>query len=121
MQTILLLIFAMNLSLLFVHEMEAIRHREWKMFMILKDIDDEKAYKIFLLLHIPLYAIVLFLLLSSYQIIGFYVVDTFLVAHAAIHLGFRHHKNNQLRGILSKTIINTMGGFAILHLICILL
>ena len=35
------------ISLLLIHEMDAIRTKEWKMFIILKDMADETAYKIF--------------------------------------------------------------------------
>jgi len=40
------------------HEMDAIRTKEWRMLIILKDIADETAYKIFTLAHLPLYFIV---------------------------------------------------------------
>lgn len=37
-------IFILMLSLLVIHEMDAIRSKEWKMFIVLKDMADEKAY-----------------------------------------------------------------------------
>lgn len=112
-------LFAVELALLFVHEMDAIRHREWQMFAILKDMPEEKAYRTFLLLHIPLYAVVLVLLFSSWARIGFYVVDIFLAAHLLLHLGFRRHPANQLTGGLSQAFIYAAGALASLHLVAI--
>jgi len=119
MQIVIMAIFALELALLFTHEMDAIRRQEWKMFAILKDMDDEKAYSIFTLLHIPLYMAVLLLLFSSYSNIGYYVVDIFLLAHMFVHFGFRKHPANNLRGTISKLIINCAGLLALIHLIII--
>ncbi len=120
MKDMLTILFAINLALLFTHEMEAIRYKEWKMFFVLKDMEDKKAYTTFLLLHIPLYALALWLLLSPFFIIGFYIVDGFLIAHFIIHLCFIKHKNNQLNNKLSMTIIALMGLISAIHLIGIL-
>ena len=119
MRIVAITIFALELALLFVHEMDAIRRQEWKMFIILKDMDDEKACRIFLLLHIPLYMAVLLLLFSPCSHIGYYVVDIFLLAHMLIHLGFRKHPDNKFGSTISKVIINSAGLLAIVHLIII--
>ncbi|MGL6200434.1 MAG: DUF6713 family protein [Lachnospiraceae bacterium] len=95
------------------------RKKEWKMFIVLKDMEDEKAYRTFMLLHIPLYMAILFLLLSDYMRIGLYITDIFLVLHMFVHLGFRNHKANDLNGRVSKTIIYSSGLLAVLHLIAI--
>ena len=119
MQIAITIIFSIELALLFTHEMDAIRRQEWKMFIILKDMEDEKAYYAFLLLHIPLYAAVLFLLLSPFSHIAYYVVDIFLLAHMLIHLEFRKHPANKLDGTISKMIIDLAGLLAMIHLIVI--
>ena len=48
-------LFFINVSLILVHEMDAIRCKEWKMFIMLKDIKEEYGYLIFTLLHLPIY------------------------------------------------------------------
>ncbi len=117
MQNLLVIIFAINLSLLFVHEMEAIRHQEWKMFIVLKDMEEKKAYTLFLLMHIPLYSLILWILLSPNVTIGFFITDVFLVIHLLIHLLFMKHKNNRFNNPLSLCIIILMGVLSALHLI----
>ena len=119
MQTVAIIIFALELALLFTHEMDAIRRQEWKMFIILKDMDDEKACRIFMLLHVPLYMAILLLLFSSFSHVGYYVVDIFLLIHMVIHLGFRKHLDNKFGSTISKVIINSAGLLAIVHLIVI--
>ena len=119
MQIAITALFALELALLFTHEMDAIRRQEWKMFIILKDMDDEKAYSIFTLLHVPLYAAVLLLLFSPFSHLGYYVVDVFLLAHMFIHLGFQRHPANKMGGTISKAIIYCAGLLAIVHLIAI--
>jgi len=119
MQTALNAIFALELALLFTHEMDAIRRQEWKLFIVLKDLDDEKAYQIFTMLHIPLYATIMFVLFSDWSVIGLYVMDVFLLAHMLVHWGFRKHQANNLNNGLSKGIIYFAGILALFHLLAI--
>jgi len=111
-----LLIFALELALLFTHEMDAVYRQEWKMFVILKDMAAEDAFRIFLLLHIPLYTAILCLLLSEYHQAGIYITDIFLILHMLVHLAFGKHPANQLNGSISKAIIGSAGILALIHL-----
>ncbi|MEM5012432.1 DUF6713 family protein [Niallia taxi] len=49
-------------SLFLLHEMDAIRRSEWRMFIVLKDTEDSTAYMVFTLIHLPLYTIILALI-----------------------------------------------------------
>lgn len=120
MQTIFYGIFALELALLFTHEMDAIRKQEWNMFIILKDMPDEKAYHTFMLLHIPLYTAIILLLFSDFRQIGFYIVDAFLMIHLLIHWGFCNHPANKLNGGISKAIISGAGLLSIPHLLAMI-
>lgn len=117
METVVHLIFALELALLFVHEMDAVRRQEWNMFAILKDMAEEKAYQVFTLLHIPLYTAMLVLLFSDHAYIGVYITDIFLIAHLLIHVLFRKHPANKLNGRLSRNIIYSAGLLAFAHLV----
>ena len=109
-------IFALELALLFTHEMDAIHKQEWKMFIVLKDMADEKAALVFMLLHIPLYAILLFLLFSGLETLGYYIADIFLIGHCLLHFCFRNHPANKLKTGVSNILILAAGGLAIIHL-----
>lgn len=117
-----LMLFIVNLSLLLVHEMDAVRNREWRMFAVLKNMADEKACRVFILAHIPLYIAVLLMLMSPAQQILFYTLDIFLIFHTAIHFGFRQHKNNAFTSVFSKMLIYGMGVVSVVHLagICLI-
>jgi len=114
-----MIVFIFLLVLLLVHEMDAIRTKEWSMFIVLRVLDDELAYKVFTLAHIPLYlAVILILVLAdtSAVLILMYVVDLFLVAHAVIHFCFRKKPTNGFTSVFSQVIIYSMGVLAILHM-----
>ncbi len=117
MELFLQIILSLELALLFTHEMDAIRHKEWNMFIILKDMHEKKAYQFFMLLHVPLYALVLFLLFSNHQKSAVFVIDLFLIGHMFVHRGFKNHPANNLGNPLSKILINAAGLLAIIHLI----
>ncbi len=51
--------FLLGFCLLLVHEMDAIRCKEWRVFPITSRMEDEAGYRVFTLLHIPLYALLL--------------------------------------------------------------
>ena len=118
-QTAITVIFALELALLLTHEMDAVRRKEWKMFTVLKNMADEKAYQIFLLLHIPLYLVLLLFLSSPFLYMGYYMIDIFLMAHMLVHFKFRKHPANKLNRAISKGIINSAGLLAAVHFIAI--
>lgn len=47
--------FYLGLSLLTMHEMDAIRCREWRIFPILSMLCDKAGYIVFVFAHIPLF------------------------------------------------------------------
>jgi hypothetical protein len=115
-------VFTLAMSLLLLHEMDAIRLQEWKMFIILKNLHDETAYRIFLLAHLPLYMMVIFVIAIGGElakIILYYVVDIFLVAHSIIHYGFRKNPDNGFVTTFSQATIYSMGILAVIHLCCL--
>ncbi|MGG1615277.1 DUF6713 family protein [Paenibacillus sp. NRS-1781] len=117
MPDFLLVLFLLNLSLFLLHEMDAIRHSEWRLFIVLKDMEDSKAYKVFTFIHLPLYTIILSLLFSQYQTIIFWFIDLFLIIHAILHLFFEKHPRNGFKNTFSRSIIYPMGILAVIHLL----
>ena len=115
-------LFILIISLLLLHEMDAIRTKEWKMFIVLKDMADETAYKIFTLAHLPLYFTAFYVMINGNPIailIFYYVIDIFLIGHSVVHYAFKSNPNNGFTSVFSKTIIYVLGFLAIAHL-CIL-
>ncbi len=113
------ILFLIILSFLLVHEMDAIRAKEWKMFIVLKDMADEAACKVFMIIHFPLYLAALYALLSG-GTAGYVlkiIIDVFLLGHALIHFAFRKHSGNGFHTLFSKIIIYSMAALALLHFI----
>ncbi|WP_313373290.1 MULTISPECIES: DUF6713 family protein [Lysinibacillus] len=115
MPDFLLVLFLFNLSLFLLHEMDAIKRSEWRLFIVLKDMEDSKAYKVFTFLHLFLYVIIFSLLFSEYQIIVFWFLDLFLIIHAILHLFFEKHPRNEFKNTFSRAIIYPMGILAVVH------
>lgn len=116
MNLFVLILFVLNLSLLFVHEMDAVRNAEWRMLPGLKNLQDPDAHRLFTVLHIPLYAFLLYMLLGGYHIAAYYIVDIFLLAHTLLHVLFHRHRQNSLKSLFSLTVIYSMGALSVLHL-----
>lgn len=116
MPDLLLILFLFNLALFLLHEMDAIRRSEWRLFIVLKDLEDSKAYQVFTFIHLFLYVIILSLLFSQYQTITFWVLDIFFIIHAILHLLFERHPRNEFKNTFSRAIIYPMGMLAAIHL-----
>ncbi len=100
------LIFTAGLSLIIMHEMDAVRCREWRIFPGLSRLDDKAGYRLFMLAHIPIFT-GLFWQLFQNPVSGAFRVgfDLFLIIHLVLHLLLRNHKNNEFRDGLSWSII----------------
>lgn len=99
--------FVMGLSLLLVHELDAVRLREWRMFVILKDFGDDQAPLAFTALHVPLY-LLLFLGLfgaATPNAVLITVLSAFFVVHSLLHVLFTRHPRNEFRSAFSWFLI----------------
>ncbi|WP_260405601.1 DUF6713 family protein [Paenibacillus sp. 598K] len=114
--SLLLFVFSLSFALLLLHEMDAIRAKEWRMFIILKDMEEKRAFQVFTLLHLPLYAILLYSFIQQHRL-SFVIVDVFLIVHAIAHFFFEKHPQNQFKNGFSRFIIHSMGMLALLHLL----
>jgi hypothetical protein len=82
------LLFLTAVSVLLVHELDAIRQREWRFFFAPLPVSDETAYRVFTALHAPLLVVILLSLESPLFRVG---VDSFAVVHGVLHLALRNH------------------------------
>lgn len=103
------LVFFLALSLLLIHEMDAVRRSEWKVFPLLARIrDDERGYLLFTAIHIPLYMLLLWGMFAYGQTGNqtfVYAVDSFCIIHVLLHLLFRHHPHYQFNNWFSWSLI----------------
>jgi len=122
MQTAANLLFFLLLSLVIVHELDAIRRHEWRMFVVLNRMDDESAFQIFSTLHLPLLMMIFWLITNPSVIVVFWfevVLDVFLIIHKFLHDSFQTHPQNEFTTSFSKRLIDLMAVVGFIHLIFI--
>ena len=110
--------FYMGFSLLVMHEMDAIRCKEWRIFPGLSLLSDKLGHIIFLFAHIPLFYFVFWQLAYSQNIEVFIKgFSIFMLVHLGLHILFLRHKNNEFKDWISWTIIIGVGLCGLLELI----
>ena len=99
--------FLIGLSLILVHEMDAIRCQEWTIFPLLSRLDEKTGYFVFTAAHIPL---VLLLFRGLYTQNGLNPglitgLDIFFIIHVFLHVLFLKHPKNQFNSVFSWILI----------------
>lgn len=117
-----IVVFILLITLFLLHEMDAIRAKEWKMFIFLQDLKEEIAYFVFSIIHLPLYFLILFFLFRVRENDTFLIIfDVLMVAHTVVHICFRKHPDNGFHPFYSKAIIYMMGILSVIHIAMVLL
>lgn len=101
-----------------IHEMDAVRCREWRIFPGLSLLSDKLGEMIFIFAHIPLFFVVFSQLTHNSNLAGFIRgFDIFMIIHVGLHLLFLTHKNNLFKDFISWTIIIGAGFFGLLDIV----
>ena len=111
------LFFYIGLCFILIHEMDAVRLKEWQIFPGLSLLKEETGYFVFTILHIPLY----FLLFKGLQNIEtsqrfIWCLDVFFAVHILLHVLFLKHKKNPFKSLFSWSIIIAAGLFGLIDL-----
>ena len=111
--------FYLGLTFIFIHELDAIRCREWRIFPILSSLDEKLAERIFYFAHIPLFYFC-FVELAVHQNTALqYGLSWFFIIHLGLHLLFLMHPKNEFKDWLSWTWIIGAAVFGALDLLII--
>jgi len=98
--------FYLGITFLSMHEMDAIRCREWRIFPGLSMLSDKLGHIIFVFAHIPLFFFIFWQMTHSQDIETFIRgFNIFMIVHLGLHILFLKHKNNEFKDWLSWTII----------------
>ena len=106
----------------FMHEFDAIRTEEWKMFKFLKPLKERTQYLVFLYIHIPLTGLFFFYLYTLYNasnLILFIIVNSLSIFHAIIHFIALRWNSNVFKNFESFLFIGITGLSGLLNLILI--
>lgn len=112
------LFFHLGLSFITLHEMDAVRCREWRIFPGLSLLNDTTGRLLFLLLHIPIFYWIYLQISGSAEPgtfrLGF---DIFCILHLGLHILFLRHKNNEFKDGLSWLFITGAAGSGLADLL----
>lgn len=98
--------FYLGLAFILMHEMDAIRCREWRIFPGLSLLNDKWGQIVFQFAHIPLFVWLFWALLGTPDNAAFMRgLDIFLIVHLGLHVLFLLHPKNEFKDWLSWTIL----------------
>jgi hypothetical protein len=107
------LLFYLGFATLITHELDAMTQSEWKLLFILQSLPEEIASVTFVVIHIPLITILLWLVNNeslNVQNWSRIAVATFLMVHVGLHKLLEHHPDYTFDSLLSLGLIYG-GGF----------
>ena len=80
-------------SLLAVHEMDAMTHAEWRLLPVLSGMDNDVGREAFVLLHVPLYVGVFWaLFFASWKTMAARIFSVAIIGHAMAHFLLSGHQ-----------------------------
>ena len=113
------ILFRLMLALFLCHELDAIRHHEWRLFAFINRLNDDAAYAVFAVLHIPLF--LLFLWFVAQPATWFYIAaDSFAIIHLGLHTWFRTDPRYEFHGFVSHLFIGGTAVCGAVHLLLLL-
>ena len=101
-------LFYLGIATLFTHELDAIANHEWKGMPILRSLPEEVGFNAFVLIHIPLFAVLIALVSSSnsrLRKLSRLGVGLFLVIHAGMHVLFTDVGGYEFDSMISSLLI----------------
>jgi len=120
MRDIFTIVSVLNLAFIIMHEFDAIRRREWKMFGFLKGFSEKSQYTIFLWVHFPLLLFVFYYFRTVFygdSCILWLLWNCLMILHFAVHLIALRWKSN----VFDYASFIWIGGTALTSLINIIL
>lgn len=101
-------LFYLCFAVLTTHELDAVAQSEWKLLYVLRDMPDELAALVFVGLHVPLFAVLLWLTMhheNSIRLRSRSIFATFLIVHAGLHYRLQDNDLYTFDSPLSLTLI----------------
>ena len=118
--TLATVLFYLGFSGFIAHELDAVLHAEWRLLFVLRSLPDSTASSVFILLHIPLVAIILWLgnhPKDRVQTVFRLSFSLFLVVHGGLHFWLSDAPANLFDGIDSKLLIYATSAFGLSYVV----
>lgn len=114
------IIFYLGMGAIFTYELDAMSNHEWRVLPLTSWLPDEHGMAVFLLIHIPLFAVLIALVASTNTTIRIRSqigISIFLVIHGLLHLLFIGSTHYEFSSIGSNTLIFASALLGLLYLI----
>lgn len=114
-------LFCLMFSTLLAHELDAMTQSEWRLLFVLRRFSDLLARDLFVELHIPLVAVLLWLTQHPMLAVRRWSrtgLALFAIVHAGLHWNLRSHPLNTFSSLLSLSLIYGAGLLGVLYIIC---
>ena len=111
-------LFYLAFATLVAHELDAVDKREWRLLFVLRDLPEPAARDLFIVLHVPLVAVLLGLL-GHPDAAGFWTraaLDAFMVVHATLHYALSGRPHYAFTSAPSRALIYGPAVLGALHL-----
>lgn len=93
-----------NISLFILHEMDAVKTREWKMMIFINKLSDDAGHIVFTIFHFFILMFIFFLM-EYYPADFSTVFSLLLILHQFIHILFIKHPENRMNNRFSVIVI----------------
>ena len=110
--------FYVGLGFLIAHELDAIPNHEWRVLPVFSSLPDDIAMQLFILAHVPLFAILIALIASDNPRIrdnSRIAISAFLLVHAVLHTLFIGEPEYEFSSTLSNVFIFGGGFFGAIY------
>lgn len=112
-------IFQLAFATLVTHELDAVHKREWRLLFILHKLPEERARRAFILIHVPLFAVLFWLITHPHGAVrlGSRVgLDLFMIVHAGLHWRLSNHLKYMFKTAYSRLLIYGAAVLGLVHL-----
>ncbi len=112
------LLFQLGFSTLLAHELDAMTQAEWRLLFVLRRLPDLLARNLFVTLHVPAVAILLWLTQHPLEVVRRRTrtgLAAFMFIHAGLHWNLRNHPLNTFTSPLSLSLIYGAGLLGFLY------
>lgn len=112
------LLFFVGFAFLACHELDAVAQSEWRMLPLFDLLEQQTAFRVFVIGHVPLFAVLMWWTGSTRAPTrrrSQLAVDAFLVVHAVLHFVLRNHESNTFDSWVSHVCIHGAGVVGLAH------
>lgn len=116
-------LFYLAFATLLAHELDAVHKREWRILFVLRGLPEATARRVFVLLHIPLLALLMWLVShpsDTVQLVSRVSLDVFMILHAGLHRRLEPGAAAAFKTPLSRLLIYGAALLGLLDLVVLL-